>query len=91
MDPEPNRVAGSYQKDAFKIHYHGIAGTYSDFSGPVGDVDKGTASMYRTDGYKNDNAVYNTGTAFTTTDPTDVNDSETRAKNAAVYYYLRIN
>lgn len=92
MDPDPKRVAGSFQKDAFKTHYHVIPGEQTSFQGGGVDlrIPRGLAGIYRTEGtFPNSNAQYNSRPARTV-DPTDANDSETRPKNVAVYYYLRI-
>lgn len=85
-DPEQNRRAGSFQKDALKLHYHTIPGENSGFAGSDGPH----AGLYRYDGhYPMTNGVYNSGPGQTS-DGT-VRDSATRPKNVAVYYYIRIN
>ena len=73
--------------DAFKAHVHTIQGERSGFAGGDGSV----AGMYRIDGhYPMTNGAYSTGPAYDGS-RVPVADSETRPKNIALYYYIRVN
>jgi hypothetical protein len=79
-DPEPNRNAGSFQSDTLKNHKHAIRFSVSDNPSRYNDDGKAAAQMAST-----------TNDINNKTGQTDKGGEETRPKNIAVYYYIRIN
>lgn len=74
-DPEPNRIAGSYQGDTFASHSH-------SFGFAMGDHD-GEPNHFP---HRANRQVAGFGA-----DTSAVGGSETRPKNVAVFYYVKIN
>ncbi|MCC7308173.1 MAG: tail fiber protein [Acidobacteria bacterium] len=75
-DPQPGRVRGTFQNDAFKIHAH----SYDDWGTPYLSDDGGSSRPNECD-----------GKIKKVTDHTGESPDETRPKNVALYYYIRIN
>ncbi len=92
QDPDgDNRTAGDYQEDKYKKHGHNIAkGSYGIVLAGI-DLNYGPNAVYS-------HYRYNGGNTFSS--PTDSDTAkaietdghtETRPKNSAVYYYIKIN
>lgn len=75
-DPDNNRTPGDSQPDDFKSHGHDLPYTVQIYQGPGGQFSSSSGGP--------DNNVSRPAT-------TSVGGSETRPRNAAVYYYLRVN
>jgi hypothetical protein len=74
-DTQPNRLAGTYQADSLKKHYHSVG--FNEFK------------YTNNNGGNKSNSVA-AGTSIATS-PAGDNDFETRPRNVAVYYYIKIN
>lgn len=77
QDPQPNRTAGDYQEDAFKEHHHKLIWHHRSFHGAGGP---GIPPVDEPGKDQPD----------TTKKPKEGGD-ETRPKNVAVYFYIKIN
>lgn len=76
-DPEPGRIVSTYQPDAYKSHAHG----YDRFNdGKITDMSNDKDQRRTSYG---DNSGGQTGFSGEA--------SETRPRNVAVYYYIKIN
>jgi hypothetical protein len=86
QDPQQNRTAGEYQPDVFKEHDHGLVFHYRSFKGDVigAEGEEGRPALDKpVAGHKND--INKPGFL-----PKEGKD-ETRTKNVAVYFYIKIN
>ena len=87
-----NRIAGDFQGDTFKSHKHNIqVGAYGIVYATQTVVSSGDNAVY---------SYYRYGRGDTHSKPTDEDTakaietnggSETRPKNSAVYFYIKIN
>ena len=85
QDPDGVRTAGSYQADQFKAHYHVQGYDASAISGKYGREDTGSASG------RYDHSDTNSASGTLGSKTSTVGSTETRSKNVAVYYYIKIN
>jgi hypothetical protein len=85
QDTEPGRTAGSFQRDAIRKHTHKmINGAFAKFYGHGTDKLEGGGDWQR--------IVYEgTHTVSVDDNGTNLDGEETRPRNVAVYYYIRIN
>ncbi len=91
-DPEANRNVGEFQLDALQGHWHELGSAAGDIGNARGNVrGTGNALARPADGAKNGNiskAVYAIADGENGIPRIS---KETRPKNVAVYYYIRIN
>jgi len=79
-DPQSNRVVGDFQGDAFRQHVHG----YQRYV-PRTETNISNDTDQRHTGAESNNTADNTGGANTG------GGDETRPRNIAVYFYIKIN
>lgn len=85
-DPE-NRLAGHFQSDLYKEHQHGFGGNFINSSGTLWQV-FGSRSSSTWQAKVNGQSVRQSNRVSLTSPE---GGTETRPKNVAVYYYIKIN